>query len=121
MCHSMIVTLHVHVIPGVKQLFDFLNFLLGICNFAFNDPCCHHDLIMVETAVVHVGLLCVSSQIVKFVNVNAIPRIRYDLSYPLSIFLLDAVYQFFDKLFITLSDLLPQIRVFIKDVAKDHD
>lgn len=78
----MIVAVLVQVIARVKQLFYFPDLFLRVADLVVDDAGRAHDLAMVETAIVHVGFLRVSRQVVELVDVDAVARVADDLGDP---------------------------------------
>ena len=60
--------------------------LFRVANVAVDDSSLLHDKLRVERQVVNIDLLCVTNQIVEFVNINSIARVRNYFVKPLPVF-----------------------------------
>lgn len=68
----MVITVLVQVVPSIKQLFYFENFLFWVANLVIDYTSTSHHSVMVKSIVSNVSFLSVSIQIIKFVNIYAV-------------------------------------------------
>ena len=81
----MVVDIVVQVISRVKQFLDLELSFLREANLVFNNSCSFHDDVRVERAIANVHFVSISAQVVEFVNIDAIARVRYNLVHPLTL------------------------------------
>jgi hypothetical protein len=80
--YPVVVDLIVHVISGVKQLFNLKLLLFGVADVTAYDSGFLHDYVLIEWALVDVKFLIVSPQVVKLVYINSIAWVGHYLIQP---------------------------------------
>ena len=102
----------VQIVTTIKQLLYFIDVFLGIANLVINHSGSSHYLIVVECIVIHICLLSIPIQIIEFIDVNTISRIRDDFVDPFGVSIILMVSdKITNKLFLVLCNLLAQLGV----------